>query len=143
MSSWMRVLALSCGWWIAVLHGCGGEDRPPGGGIVTGDTDAGDRIPRCVDEDDDGFGQSCMRGLDCDDGDPEVTDECRRCVQPNDNCPCEPGTEPSRCDPDDIRTTQNGVTGVLVCSEGMRYCRDAVWSECEILWQYATFMPDP
>ena len=96
-----------------------------------------------MDEDGDGFGQNCKLGKDCDDTDPNVTDECRRCVMPNLGCPCTPGTMGMRCDPKYMKkTTMNGQTGTLVCSEGTRYCRDGVYSDCEVLLQYAMFIAD-
>ena len=57
-------------------------------------------------------------------------------------CACEPGTMPSSCDPPDIRVVQNGLSGSLVCSEGVAYCRRGTWSACEVLIQYAKFVPD-
>jgi hypothetical protein len=98
--------------------------------------DAGDEY-ECVDEDGDGFGLYCDKGSDCDDGDPSVTDECRRCKQPKLNCPCKPGTMPMKCDPPDMHVEG----GTLVCSEGTRYCRDGFYSDCEIIGQYV-FVPD-
>jgi len=139
----MRVGTLCCLATIALLA-CGGDDSGSGDddGLVTSGNDSGTGPMGCIDEDDDGFGRRCTRGLDCDDADPTVTNECRRCIEPNKDCPCEPGTEMMHCKPEDIRTTMNGVTGVLACSEGVRYCRDGAWTDCEILWQYATFTPD-
>ena len=140
----IRARALACGLLIAVLVGCGGDDSaPPGGDIDTGDVDGGTGMRRCDDEDGDGFQTGCSTSRrDCDDSDPMITDECRRCVTPNEGCPCEPGTESMRCDPEDVRMTREGVTGVVICDEGSRWCRDGAWSDCEILWQYATFVPD-
>lgn len=107
------------------------------------DADAGDGASMCVDEDDDGFGYGCQKGKDCDDNNPDVTDECTRCVTPNKGCPCEAGTKPlDGCKPEDKRVTMNGVTGVVVCKQGTRYCRDGAWSECEAIQQYSTFIPD-
>ena len=138
-----RVHAWSYGLLIAALLGCGGDD---GGGpeeVITSDVDGGDGARRCVDDDDDGFVVSCSRSpRDCDDGDPMITDECRRCIQAAEGCPCEPGTEAMHCDPEDQRVTRDGVMGVVICDEGTRWCRDGAWTECEILWQYATFVPD-
>ena len=141
----MRARAL----WLVVLvvglgsAGCGGgDDDGPTTMAPSGRHDAGNGSRRCVDNDDDGFGDFCEDGDDCDDDDPEVTDECRRCVVPNKSCPCEAGTKPMYCDPEDLHTTQNGKTGVLVCSEGTRYCREELWSDCEILFQYAHFVED-
>jgi hypothetical protein len=123
--------------------GCGGDDdagskRPP---VMTGG-DAGFGSRECVDEDGDGFGRHCGAGDDCDDDDPEMTDECVRCASPNKGCECEKGTAPMSCVPPEMAATVNGVSGTWVCSEGTRYCRDLVWTDCEILWQYATFVPD-
>lgn len=125
-----------------VLFGCGGDDggTEPPASTNDGGTSTGSGRRQCMDEDGDGYGPYCGEGLDCDDDDPEITDECRRCRVPNKDCPCEPGTKPLTCDPDDVETTQNGVKGVLVCSEGARYCRDGAWSDCEIIWMYTTFV---
>jgi hypothetical protein len=46
------------------------------------------------------------------------------------------------CDPPDMETVQNGIPGLVICNEGSRYCRDEAWSDCEILWDYATFVPN-
>jgi hypothetical protein len=135
---------------IAALIGCGGDD---GGGspeepLELDDAGSGSGESRCVDEDDDGFDVGCARGnlRDCDDSDPMITDECRRCanpLKPGEGCPCEPGTEPvTNCDPEDVRETRMGVRGVVICDEGIQWCRDGAWSDCEVLSQYATFVPD-
>jgi hypothetical protein len=115
--------------------GCGDDDvtetpRPR--------RDAGDDERVCTDADGDGFGKYCDPGTDCDDEDPEITDECQRCLVPTSKgCPCEPGTMAMRCDPPDIEAEG----GRLVCREGTRYCREAKWSDCEIIGQYV-FVPD-
>jgi hypothetical protein len=123
--------------------GCSGDD----GGKNEDDspdltTDGGTGKRECIDEDGDGFGRFCSRGADCDDGDAEMTDECVRCAEPNKGCACEPGTKYMTCDPKDKRVTKDGVTGTLVCSDGARYCRQGFWSDCEILMEYASFVPD-
>lgn len=125
--------------------GCSGKHSDAGNTSVTTTDSDGGTAPRhvCVDMDGDGFGTNCSAGKDCDDTDPTVTDECVRCATENLGCPCEPGTAPLRCDPHYAKkTTQNGKTGTIMCSEGTRYCRDAFWSDCEVLLQYATFVPD-
>src|SRR4051812_24665832 len=106
------------------LVACGGKSGSHANegdkNIVLGSEDAGST--KCVDNDDDGFGHGCSAGPDCDDDDPDVTDECTRCVAPNKGCPCEPGTMPlTGCKPPKKRVTQNGVMGFLVCREGSRY----------------------
>ncbi|MGD8860980.1 MAG: hypothetical protein PVI30_13310 [Myxococcales bacterium] len=121
---------------------CGGDDGGGTGGDYYRPGDAGAGMARvCMDADNDGFGRNCEAGRDCDDDDPELTDECYRCVMPNVDCPCEPGTKPAFCKPDDQEVVMDGIRGILMCSEGTRYCRDGLWSECEILLQYATFVP--
>lgn len=126
------LMRLVLGLGLLTVFGCGGDDgggRPPGVSLEDMDAAAGAR--ECIDEDGDGFGQFCD-DLDCDDEDPDVTDECYRCGSPAENCPCEPGTDAVFCDPPDIEVEG----GLLVCSEGTRYCRDSVWSECEIIGDY-------
>lgn len=141
----MRLLAVCCLGMLVLGFGCGGDDGPgnrgSAGSTSTRDMDGGSRAS-CIDEDEDGFGRNCSAGADCDDDDPEITDECRRCARDLTGCTCEPGTEPMWCKPEDMRVTQNGVTGTLVCTDGARYCREGVWSGCEILAQYTTFIPD-
>ena len=134
--------------WMLLLMGllaCGGghKSKSAGTGVSTSG-DAGEGSANaCVDMDQDGFGVNCDMGTDCDDTDPSITDQCVRCAMPAKGCPCTPGTMPMRCDPHySMRTTMNGKTGTLVCSEGSRYCRDSLYSDCEVLLQYATFMAD-
>jgi len=124
---WARLAACVC---VLGISGCG-DDDPATPSKPRPQRDAGDEFV-CEDADDDGFGRYCDSGADCDDDDPEVTDECRRCVQPLLGCTCEPGTMPLKCDPPDVHVDG----GVLVCSEGTRYCRDGFWSDCEIIGQY-------
>lgn len=124
------LLGIACG-------DSGGDDA----GVYT----PGDAGPRraCADEDGDGYDLYCGARLDCDDEDPNVGDECFYCLVPtNPGCPCEPGTKQEWCNPDDIRTVQDGVAGIIRCEEGWRYCRDGAWSECEIIARYAMFIPD-
>jgi hypothetical protein len=139
----MGVGRLCCLAMVALLA-CSGDDGGDDGddGLMTdGPTEDGG-AQRCVDEDGDGFGRGCSGALDCDDDDPEVTDECYRCGEPDEGCPCEPGTEQVHCVPDPKRVSMNGVTGTLVCSEGARYCRDGAWTECEFLALYTRFIRD-
>jgi len=125
----MRIAALCLVAWC--LIGCGGDDDGGDDGAPSLTTDAGD-----------GFGRYCDEGPDCDDDDSEMTDECVRCAEPNKGCPCEPGTKYMTCDPEDKRIVMDGMSGTLVCSDGARYCRRGLWSDCEILMEYSTFVPD-
>lgn len=139
----MRLVAVCCFGLFASI-GCAGDGSGGDGddGLSTTDSDGGGR-PVCVDRDEDGFGRYCGQH-DCDDADPDITDECIRCggSGPVEGCSCEPGTRSVSCNPDDFRTTMNGMSGIVVCEEGAHYCRDGAWTECEVLWQYATFVPD-
>jgi hypothetical protein len=122
--TWARLAICLC---MLSAWSCGDDAPPPK--LAT--RDAGDEYV-CVDEDGDGYGTYCDKGNDCNDSDPKVTDECRRCKQPKFNCPCKPGTMPLKCDPPNIEVEG----GTLVCSEGTRYCRDGLYSDCEIIGEY-------
>lgn len=117
--------------------GCGADKpRPPGSLIPIDDEDAGSPTA-CIDRDGDGFGRNCKKGKDCDDDDPEITDQCRRCITITKDCPCKPGTAALRCTPPVIEVEG----GILVCEEGSRYCRDGYWSDCETIGEYV-FRPN-
>ena len=127
--------------------GCGGDD---GGGasapVPIGDGGTTGRgMHMCEDDDGDGFGPYCGVGMsmDCEPDNPDVTDECVRCVKPNLGCPCEDGTKPmTGCTPKDMRGTKDGMVGTFHCTEGTRYCRDGAWSDCEFIAQYTSFIAD-
>jgi hypothetical protein len=120
------------------LAACGGgaSNAPPG--PSTSNQDDGGAEVTCIDDDGDGFGNHCQLGSDCDDADPAVTDECRRCVLPTKDCPCKSGTRAVSCAP----PVQRVMGGTLVCREGNRYCRSGYWSDCETIGQYV-FVADP
>jgi len=117
--------------------GCGDDSSGTGGSVPI---DAGDQTDEreCIDDDGDGFGPYCGKGMDCDEDDPMVTDLCYRCAQANEDCPCEPGTEALFCLPPDMKVEG----GLIVCTEGARYCRDGAWTDCERIEQYTMFIPD-
>ncbi len=131
----LRGLLIACGMWSALM-GCGDDPpRAPGVGLGDGDDDDGGSFV-CVDRDDDGAGENC-EDYDCDDNDPEITDECRRCREPNRGCPCEPGTEATGCQPEDLGEEVERDGQVLTCTDGARYCReheeldgDYLWTDC-------------
>jgi hypothetical protein len=115
---------------------CGGGNSKPS--VPTGNYDDGGVDGECIDDDGDGFGRNCSAGRDCDDTDPQVTDECRRCTGVAKDCPCKPGTKTMSCTP----PVMHVAGGTLVCKEGNRYCRDGYWSDCETIGQYI-FVADP
>jgi hypothetical protein len=116
--------------------GCSGDDtkRPI---AASPDDDAGSNDV-CMDADGDGYGKNCSLGSDCDDTDPSVTVECRRCLITGPDCPCQPGTMNMRCNP----PPEKVQGGTIVCTEGTRYCRDGVWGACETIAEYTSFIPD-
>jgi hypothetical protein len=130
-------LAVACPWTSGCNGGDGAGSDADGGAFIVGERDGGPF--RCVDEDGDGFDTGCYAGAnrDCDDGDPEITDECFRCQKPDSGCPCDPGTKPRDCKPDDIQV----VGGYLSCPDGAMFCRDGKWSACEAIGEY-TFVKE-
>ena len=132
-SGWALVVS------VLLVVGCG-DDGEPAPMRNNGPRDDGGQNDDCVDEDGDGAGRRC--GLyDCDDDDPEITNECTLCIgdEPEENCPCEEGTEPMLCEPDNLGETMTSSNGQLLeCTQGARYCHAAagvedtwVWSDCE------------
>jgi hypothetical protein len=129
-------LCIAAGSGVGIVGGCRGDGaKPP---IAATPDDDGGSSDVCLDADGDGYGHDCSLGSDCDDTDPSVTDECRRCLTPGPNCPCMPGTVNVRCDP----PAQHVQGGTIVCTEGTRYCRDGYWGGCETIAEYTTFIPD-
>jgi hypothetical protein len=110
---------------------CGEAAQQPFTWTPTDDgEDGGEEL--CVDRDRDGYGRNCDQGSDCDDDNPRVTDECRRCLTVTKDCPCKAGTAAQKCTPPTIHVDG----GVLVCTEGTRYCRDSYWGDCETIGEY-------
>jgi hypothetical protein len=123
---------------VLLLAGCGGDD----GGMPPVSVDPGDggSTNRCIDEDGDGAGQRCGR-IDCDDNDPDVTNECTLCTTPALDCPCEEGTEPLPCDPKELGQQVEMNGRLLQCTEGARYCHEVagvedtwVWTDCNAIF---------
>lgn len=88
--------------------------------------DGVDRL-KCVDNDGDGFGPSCKRGTDCDDTDPEVTDQCWRCTKPHPGCTCTVEGQRASCG-----EVEGIVAGQVICGAGEVVCTNGQWGECII-----------
>ncbi len=86
--------------------------------------------PLCTDNDRDNYGVGCRAGADCDDTDPDITNECYRCASPATGCPCSDPGERRACDAL-TDTTRPGLDGT--CHPGARTCADGVWSRCMAL----------
>jgi hypothetical protein len=133
----MRATCLSLFLSVFLMVGCGGDD---GGGPPVSTNPMGDGgrdDDECVDEDGDGAGRRCPV-FDCNDDDPEITDECMRCREPSEDCPCDEGTDAMLCIPDNVGEQKEEDGLLLQCFEGQRYCREAVgadedvwvWTDC-------------
>ena len=128
---------------VLLIAACGDDPKPPV--MAAEPRDDGGLDNECVDEDGDGAGRRCGMS-DCDDNDPDVTNECIRCNVPNENCPCEEGTEPEvDCTPENLgeQREQNGQ--LLECTKGVRYCHEPaglagtfVWTACEGVFTLAS-----
>jgi hypothetical protein len=81
-----------------------------------------DAAQGCEDNDLDGFGRgTTCRGIDCNDRDPRITNQCYEgCFYPDvrEGCACEPGSQPLPCDLTTGRSS--GINGV--CNPGQRTC---------------------
>lgn len=79
---------------------------------------------RCIDDDDDGFGFACPSGNDCDDSDPDVTNECL-CDEPNTGCDCDASGAVATCG-----TVYSKLGSQQVCGQGVMTCDGDKWGEC-------------
>ena len=80
--------------------------------------------PVCVDEDNDGFGDGCNLGPDCDDFNPNFGDVCPDCSKAGTiGCSC--SGKPLPCYSYDPATAGKGV-----CKKGLQQCKDGFWDIC-------------
>jgi len=80
--------------------------------------------PKCTDSDNDGFGQNCAAGPDCDDSNPSFAIVCPDCTTANfAGCTCQ-GVA-SNC-----YSGQPAWIGKGVCQAGVRLCKKGYWGEC-------------
>ncbi|HOX42533.1 MAG TPA: MopE-related protein [Myxococcota bacterium] len=106
----------------------GQPDGPDGGD--------GDGGPVCVDQDQDGFGQGCARGADCDDTDRSVRPGALEiCGDGRDNdCDAQTDEADCGCTPGQRAPCYDGpapTTGVGLCRTGVALCQqDRTFGEC-------------
>lgn len=107
---------------------CGsGDSRPP-------PYDDLDPV-QCTDNDADGFGDGCARGLDCDDDDPQVTRECFQCSDTRPHCTCSTEGQYASCG-----KVETEIAGQITCGMGDMACHDGFWGEC-IINKSVTLLP--
>lgn len=129
----MRATGLSLFLSVLVLAGCGGDDGGSPPVLVDPMGDGGADPDRCIDEDGDGAGRRCGT-FDCDDDNPDVTDECTQCTEPSKDCPCDEGVEPLLCEPDNLGEEMEVNGQLLQCTQGARYCHEAAGVEATWVW---------
>lgn len=69
-------------------------------------------------------------------GDGDGDGDADPCATPAEGCPCVEGTESIWCDPKevaDVQVEQNGVQGVLHCTEAVRFCTQGSWQACQTI----------
>lgn len=81
--------------------------------------------PGCTDDDGDGLGPGCRGGMDCDDSNALVRDECYACNGNQAGCPCRDEGRTIACG--ELVPDFNGGSG---CRLGQRVCENGMWSEC-------------
>ncbi|MEZ4370684.1 MAG: VWA domain-containing protein [Polyangiaceae bacterium] len=105
--------------------GCSGED--PLGAISNGGSGGGSS---CDDADGDGFGDGCLSGRDCDDSDPNSTNECYYCDMPGRaGCPCPADSDGERAACGKVEAVINDQ---VACGFGESVCSNGEWGECII-----------
>ena len=80
----------------------------------------------CVDKDNDGYGDNCYLGIDCDDFNPMFNVYCPPCeTQTQEGCPCTQEALVEICFEGDP-----GSVGVGICQLGQRQCTGGHWTSC-------------
>lgn len=100
---------------------CSGDDSLPPARLGG----SGGWTASCTDLDGDGFGDGCLAGADCDDGDPKVTYACYACNEPRPGCPC--STEGQRVGCGEVK---GKVGSQITCGYGETVCQGGAYGEC-------------
>ena len=80
----------------------------------------------CVDKDGDGFGVDCLKGADCDDGNPMLNFYCPPCENGIfEGCPCSNEGSSIQCYPGDP-----AYLGIGECKAGSQTCAAGYWTGC-------------
>ncbi|MFO0678290.1 MAG: hypothetical protein U0169_17265 [Polyangiaceae bacterium] len=88
----------------------------------------GDQIT-CVDPDGDGYGNGCILGTDCEEGNPAVSNQCAKCSNHEEGCPCSNAGQRIECG---IVKTHDKATNSVSCGYGGQVCESGKWSACQL-----------
>lgn len=135
MSIWDRgVIVRSRYLWVALLFGASACASSPEGALTpsaVSTLSSDEEVPTsgepqartiCIDNDDDGFGEHCRLGADCDDNDASIGSECTLTASS-----CEPGSDPVPC-----YKVVGFTTDRITCGEGVRNCIGGLLSHCNV-----------
>lgn len=118
--------------WLLAFIGCSSERGetwiPEDGEYALEDAGRDVASGACIDEDGDGFGRNCAGGADCDDTNPEITDQCYRCA--NDGtlgCPCTEEGAQAECG-----KVLSKLGDQITCGYGFSTCSEGEWGPCII-----------
>lgn len=107
---------------VVSITGCDDDEKAK---PLPANNGGGPNTEDCKDEDGDGFGAGCFKGLDCDDSSADSTNECYRCQTPNEGCPCDTEGKVVECGHEASR-----VGDRVTCVMGERTCHDGEWGSC-------------
>jgi len=100
------------------------DESTPQKEIAIPDEDA--KKPECKDLDNDGYGDGCYFGKDCDDTNPNFTVYCPPCAQQTiEGCKCFQEGAVEICYEGDP-----GSVGIGECQLGQRHCQGGFWTAC-------------
>lgn len=103
------------------IPGTGGFEGGAGEGVGEGGN-----APGCNDADNDGYGNGCILGDDCDDNNPNFQSICADCAAGNEQgCPCLDDGAVQLCFDGDT-----ALEGVGACEAGARTCSAGYWTGC-------------
>src|SRR5690606_24154332 len=124
-STWQLLL-----WTLVLCVGsvaCEDQKAPRRGDDESNET----QLLACVDEDGDGYGRSCDKGRDCDDSDPEVTNDCDLA-----NCDKTPTAPGCKCDEAgaviECGEQHATIDDRSLCGYGVQLCDEGRWSGCRL-----------
>ena len=102
--------------------GPGSPDTKGGIDIIKPDTSG---WKKCIDNDGDGYGKNCPKGIDCDDNNPNFASVCPDCSKQNwEGCPCK--AVAANC-----YSGEPIWLGKGICQAGVQLCKTGFWGICK------------